>query len=123
MRCDARGHEHQITYNKKLVHLSCLECRREEREAWKEKIRQEEEKANLIYAQMQADLFEKARREMEANLRTEKLKASYFANASNSGRHQHGSSSAWQGHRGNGSSSGDMHGDGRDQMHYFAMAE
>jgi len=55
---------------------------------------------------------------MEANLRTEKLKASYFAN-SNSSRHQHGSSSSWQGHRGSGSSTSD----GRDQMHYFAMAE
>ena len=69
----------------------------------------------MIYAQMQADLFEKARREMEANLRTEKLKANYYGSANHCNQNGNG---AWQGRGG----SADMHGD-RDQMHYFAMAE
>lgn len=64
IRCERRAHKFTITYSKKLNSLSCADCRREEREEWKEQLRQEE----LIRTQQQTlhqqELFEKARMEM-----------------------------------------------------------
>ena len=36
MKCEARGHMIKIGYSKKLNSLQCAECRKEEREEWKE---------------------------------------------------------------------------------------
>lgn len=46
LRCDRRGHTFKISYTKKLNNLSCGDCRREEREEWKEQLKQEEQRKN-----------------------------------------------------------------------------
>lgn len=65
LKCSRRGHQFKISYSKKLQTLTCSDCRREEREEWKEQIRQEEIKKNEFYLRQQRELFEQARREME----------------------------------------------------------
>jgi len=65
LRCLARAHCFKITYSKKLNCLSCADCRKEEREEWKEQLRQEEMRRNEIYTRQQQELFNKARQEME----------------------------------------------------------
>lgn len=65
LSCDRRGHISKISYSKKLNSLSCADCRREEREEWKEQLRQEELRRNEIYTKKQQELFEKAQQEME----------------------------------------------------------
>jgi hypothetical protein len=47
--------------------LSCSDCRKEEREEWKEQLKQEEIKKNEYYLRQQQELFEQARREMESD--------------------------------------------------------
>jgi hypothetical protein len=47
--CDNRGHGFNISYSKKLNSLSCADCRREEREEWKEQLKQEDERRNELY--------------------------------------------------------------------------
>lgn len=42
LRCEHSAHSFKISYSKKLNSLSCADCRREEREEWKEQLRQEE---------------------------------------------------------------------------------
>lgn len=37
--CERRAHLFKITYSKKLSNLSCSECRKEEREEWKDQLR------------------------------------------------------------------------------------
>lgn len=46
LRCEKRSHQFKISYSKKLNSLSCAECRKEEREEWKEQLRQEELRRN-----------------------------------------------------------------------------
>lgn len=46
LKCDKRHHQFKISYTKKLNTLSCSDCRREEREEWKEKLRLEEQERN-----------------------------------------------------------------------------
>jgi hypothetical protein len=65
MMCQKKHHRFQISYSKKLQTLSCADCKKEEREEWKEQLRQEEEKRTIEYQQKQKELFEKARIEME----------------------------------------------------------
>lgn len=48
--CEARQHQFKISYSKKLNCLSCSECRREEREEWKEHLKQEEDMRNEMNA-------------------------------------------------------------------------
>ena len=50
---------------KKLHTLSCSDCKREEREEWKEHLKQEEQRRNEQYQRRQKELFEQARMEME----------------------------------------------------------
>lgn len=66
LRCDKRHHLFRISYSKKLQTLSCSDCRREEREEWKEQLKQEEQRKNEFYLRQQRVLFEQARREMES---------------------------------------------------------
>lgn len=49
LKCDRKGHEFKISYAKKLNTLSCCDCRREEREEWKAKLRQEEHERNEMF--------------------------------------------------------------------------
>ena len=49
LRCDKQGHKFKISYSKKLNSLSCSDCRREEREEWKETLRQEEQRRNEVH--------------------------------------------------------------------------
>lgn len=65
LKCEKRGHQFKISYTKKLHTLSCSDCRKEEREEWKEQLRQEEQRKNEQNLQQQRELFEQARREME----------------------------------------------------------
>lgn len=46
LRCEKRSHQLKISYSKKLNSLSCADCRKEEREEWKEQLRQEENLRN-----------------------------------------------------------------------------
>lgn len=65
LKCEKREHQFKISYTKKLHTLSCSDCRKEEREEWKEQLRQEEQRKNEYYQRQQKELFEQARREME----------------------------------------------------------
>jgi hypothetical protein len=65
MMCDRKHHTFKISYTKKLHTLSCSECKREEREEWKEHLKQEEQRRNEQYQHKQKELFEQARMEME----------------------------------------------------------
>jgi hypothetical protein len=53
MMCDKKHHTFKISYTKKLHTLSCSECRREEREEWKEHLKQEEQRRNADYMRRQ----------------------------------------------------------------------
>ncbi len=67
LQCQRRSHQFKISYSKKLQTLSCSDCRKEEREEWKEQLKQEEIKKNEYYLRQQQELFEQARREMESD--------------------------------------------------------
>ena len=49
LKCDKRDHHFRISYSKKLQTLSCSDCRKEEREEWKEQLKQEEQRKNEYY--------------------------------------------------------------------------
>jgi hypothetical protein len=49
LKCFKKCHSFQISYSKKLNTLSCADCRKEEREEWKEQLKQEELIRNQIY--------------------------------------------------------------------------
>jgi hypothetical protein len=49
LKCDKRDHHFRISYSKKLQTLSCSDCRKEEREEWKEQLKQEEQRKNEFY--------------------------------------------------------------------------
>lgn len=49
LKCQRRSHLFKISYSKKLQTLSCSDCRKEEREEWKENLRQEELRKNEFY--------------------------------------------------------------------------
>lgn len=79
MMCEKKHHVFTISYSKKLHTLSCSECKKEEREEWKEQLRQEEVRRNIEYQQKQKELFEKARIEMEQS-----KKSNYWQQSSQS---------------------------------------
>ena len=56
--CDKKHHTFRISYTKKLHTLSCSDCRREEREEWKEHLKNEEQRRNEQYQRKQKELFE-----------------------------------------------------------------
>jgi hypothetical protein len=58
LNCEKRGHSFMISYSKKLNSLSCSECRREEREEWKEQLRQEELLRTELHLRKQQELFQ-----------------------------------------------------------------
>jgi len=69
-RCAERKHCTPISYNKRISQsLSCQHCKREQKEALKEKLRQEEEQQSKYISQMQEQMFRKAREEMEKELK------------------------------------------------------
>jgi hypothetical protein len=43
LKCLRRGHSLKLNFRKKLTSISCLECKRMEREEWKDQIRKEEQ--------------------------------------------------------------------------------
>lgn len=49
LKCHRKHHEFKISYSKKLHTLSCADCRKEEREEWKEQLKQEELRRNEYY--------------------------------------------------------------------------
>lgn len=49
LSCELRQHQFTISYSKKLSCLSCADCRKEEREEWKEQLRQEEAQRNELF--------------------------------------------------------------------------
>jgi len=49
LMCEKKHHAFKISYTKKLHTLSCSECRREEREEWKEHLKLEEQRRNEMY--------------------------------------------------------------------------
>jgi hypothetical protein len=61
--CNLRNHEFKISYSKKLNCLSCADCRKEEREEWKEHLRQEEQQRMEENLRKQRELFEQAAQE------------------------------------------------------------
>lgn len=69
-KCPERRHCTPISYNKRISQvLNCADCKREQKEALKEKIRQEEEQQSKHISQMQEEMFRKAREEMERELK------------------------------------------------------
>lgn len=67
LKCEKKYHQFKISYTKKLNTLTCSDCRKEEREEWKEQLKQEEQRRNEFYQRKQQELFEQARREMEGD--------------------------------------------------------
>lgn len=61
--CNLRNHEFKVSYSKKLNSLSCADCRKEEREEWKENLRLEEQQRTEDNLRKQRELFEKAAQE------------------------------------------------------------
>lgn len=61
--CNLRNHEFKVSYSKKLNSLSCADCRKEEREEWKERLRLEEQQRTEDNLRKQRELFEKAAQE------------------------------------------------------------
>ncbi len=67
IRCQ-QGHEFDIPYSKKLSAFGCAVCKKNEREQWKESLRQEEKRRQEENLRRQERLFEEARKEMGHNL-------------------------------------------------------
>lgn len=68
-KCPGAKHSQPISYNKRVSQvLNCAECKREQKEAHKQKLRQEEEQQSRYISQMQEEMFRKAREEMEREL-------------------------------------------------------
>lgn len=68
-QCADRKHRTPISYNKRISQsLNCSDCKREQKEAMKEKLRQEEEQQSKYMSQKQEEMFRKAREEMEREL-------------------------------------------------------
>ena len=62
----------KLNYSKRLPSsFSCAQCRKEERETRKQEIRQAEAEQHAYYAQMQEEMFSKAKEEMEAKMRSQ----------------------------------------------------
>lgn len=61
--CNLRNHEFKVSYSKKLNSLSCADCRKEEREEWKERLRLEEQQRTEDNLRKQRELFDKAAQE------------------------------------------------------------
>lgn len=70
-KCAESKHCMPVSYNKRISQsLSCSDCKREQKEAIKEKLRQEEEQQSKYISQMQEEMFRKAREEMERELKS-----------------------------------------------------
>lgn len=66
--CIAKKHVTKIRDCSRRLHtgiISCAECRKDEREAAKRAMLEEERKRQEIYAQRQEEMFRKAREEMQ----------------------------------------------------------
>ena len=58
-----------LSYQKRIQgNLKCASCRKDEREAVKEKLREEERLQDAYYTEMQEKMFAEARREMEKEI-------------------------------------------------------
>jgi len=58
-----------LSYQKRLQrNLKCASCRKDERDAVKEKLREEERRQDQYYTEMQEKMFEQARRDMEKDM-------------------------------------------------------
>lgn len=69
-RCPAANHCVPILNFKKVsATLSCAECKKDQREAFKQKLKQEEEEQRKYISQKQEEMFRKAREEMEREMR------------------------------------------------------
>lgn len=73
-RCPDRKHCMPISYNKRVSQIaSCADCKREQKEALKEKLRREEEQQSKYISEMQEQMFRKAREDMERELQSNGL--------------------------------------------------
>lgn len=69
LRCNKAKHEIPLSYQRRLqVDLKCAGCKRDEREAAKKRLRDEERRQNEYYAKMQERMFQEAREEMHKKL-------------------------------------------------------
>lgn len=66
-----------ISYNKRVSQIaSCTDCKREQKEALKEKLRREEEQQSKYISEMQEQMFRKAREDMERELKSNRFEQS-----------------------------------------------
>lgn len=84
LQCEKKKHTIKISYTKKLHTLSCADCRKEEREEWKEQLKQEEALRNELYQRKQRELFEQARIEMEKSKDSDCADSSSYQGSSSS---------------------------------------
>ena len=69
MRCVKAKHSVVLSYQRRLTSsMKCAECKKEEREAVKHRLIEEERLQDAYYSQMQEQMFAEARREMEQEL-------------------------------------------------------
>ena len=69
LKCHKSKHETVLSYQKRLQgNMKCSLCRKEEREAVKERLREEERLKDAYYTEMQEQMFAEARREMEKEM-------------------------------------------------------
>ena len=69
LKCNKSKHETVLSYQKRLQgNMKCAMCRKEEREAVKERLREEERLKDAYYTEMQEQMFAEARREMEKEM-------------------------------------------------------
>ena len=65
--------------------MKCTTCRKDEREAFKQRLREEERLQNAYYTEMQEKMFAQARIEMEKNIASGAYTAGYCQTDGSSG--------------------------------------
>ena len=69
LKCIRAKHSTPLFYSKRLQgNMNCAGCRKDEREAVKQRLREEERLQDEYYRQMQEKMFAEARQEMEKEL-------------------------------------------------------
>ena len=69
LQCLKAKHMTPLSYSKRLQGtIKCSGCRRDEREAQKQRLREEERLQDAYFTEMQEQMFAEAKRDMEAEL-------------------------------------------------------
>ena len=81
LKCLKAKHVTPLSYQKRLQgNLKCTSCRKDEREAIKEKLREEERLQDAYYTEMQEKMFAEARRDMEKEIAEAGLNGGFSSN-------------------------------------------